>query len=73
MDTKYKIEPKQTTDYFLRINSVLSLYPVSRAEWWRGVKSGKYPPAIKLTARTTVWPASAIDKLIADTKGAAKS
>ena len=31
------------------------LIPISRASWWSGVKSGKYPQPIKLDQRTTVW------------------
>ena len=29
--------------------------PVSKSSWWEGVKSGRYPKAIKLGANTTVW------------------
>ena len=28
---------------------------VSKSSWWEGVKSGRYPKAIKLGANTTVW------------------
>lgn len=31
------------------------LIPVSRSTWWQGVKTGRFPPAIKLGPRTTVW------------------
>jgi predicted DNA-binding transcriptional regulator AlpA len=75
MDTKSKSKPeieRRASDYFLRLTGVLARYPVSPAEWWRGVKSGKYPPAIKLTARTTVWSASAIEKLIEEAKRGAQ-
>ena len=39
------------------------LIPISRASWWAGVKSGKYPPPIKLGSRTTCWRESDIDEL----------
>ena len=39
---------------------------ISRSGWWKGVKDGKYPPGIKLSARVTVWKASDIDALIAN-------
>lgn len=38
--------------------------PVSRASWWAGVKSGKYPQPIKLGSRTTCWRESDIIALI---------
>lgn len=36
------------------------IVPISKASWWRGVKSGRYPKPIKLTKRTTVWRANEI-------------
>jgi len=54
-----------------REKQVLSRFPVSRATWWRGVKSGQYPQPIKLTARTTVWRSEDIDNLIARVSGGA--
>lgn len=49
---------------FVRIKQILHLIPVSPSTWWAGVASGKYPPAIKLGARTTVWRAEDIHALI---------
>ena len=40
------------------------LIPISRASWWAGVKSGKYPRPIKLGCRTTVWRESEIAEFI---------
>ncbi|MBL8419827.1 MAG: AlpA family phage regulatory protein [Dechloromonas sp.] len=48
----------------LRLPQVLAVFPVSRSGWWAGVKSGKYPPAVKLGPRTTAWRASDIRALI---------
>ena len=31
------------------------IIPISKSAWWEGVKSGRYPKAIKLAANTTVW------------------
>lgn len=42
------------------------LIPVGKSTWWAGVKSGRYPPAIKLGPHTTAWAAEAIRALIAD-------
>ena len=49
---------------FLRLPDVLRLIPVSRASWWAGVKAGKYPPGVKIGARTMGWRVSDIRDLI---------
>ena len=50
---------------FLRVDQIIgnrksrpqtpALIPVSPATWWAGVKSGRFPAAVKLGPRTTVW------------------
>ena len=57
---------------FVRLPQVLSVFPVSRSTWWAGVKSKKYPQAVKLGANTTAWRAEDIRKLIQD-HGAART
>ena len=49
---------------FLRLSSVLRVFPVSKSTWWAGVKIGKFPKPIKLTERTTAWKAEDIRELI---------
>lgn len=49
---------------FLRLPQVLELIPVSRATWWAGVKSGRFPAGVKLGPRSTAWRAEDIRKLI---------
>lgn len=41
------------------------IIPVSEATWWAGVKSGRFPPAVKLGPRTTVWRVEDIRAYIA--------
>jgi len=48
----------------MRISEVLRLVPVSRSNWWGGVKVGKYPAPVKLSPRVTCWRASDILDLI---------
>jgi prophage regulatory protein len=43
---------------------ILPLIPVSRSTWWAGVKSGRYPSPVKLSARVTAWRCEDIRKLI---------
>jgi prophage regulatory protein len=49
---------------FLRLPEVLKLIPVSKATWWAGVKTGRYPPSRHLGPRTTAWLASDIQAWI---------
>ena len=49
---------------FLRLPQVLSLIPVSKATWWRGIRAGKYPSPIKLSQRVSAWRASDIQALL---------
>jgi prophage regulatory protein len=48
----------------LRIKQVLRFVPVSRSNWWAGVKAGRYPRPLKLSERVTVWRAVEIIRLI---------
>lgn len=41
-----------------------AIIPISKSSWWAGVKSGKYPAAVKLGPRTTCWKVEDIRKLI---------
>jgi prophage regulatory protein len=40
------------------------LIPVKSTAWWVGVKEGRYPAAIKLSPRVTVWRVEDIRALI---------
>lgn len=42
-------------DGFVRLPKILEVIPVSRSTWYAGVKSGRFPAAIKLGPKTTVW------------------
>jgi prophage regulatory protein len=44
----------------LRLPAVLALIPVSRATWYSGVKSGRYPQPVKLSTRIVAWRAEDI-------------
>lgn len=45
-------------------SDTLALIPVSRTTWWRGVKSGRYPQGVKISARRTAWRAEDIHNLL---------
>lgn len=41
-----------------------ALIPISRSSWWQGVKSGRYPSAVKIGPRCTAWRVEDIRALI---------
>jgi prophage regulatory protein len=38
--------------------------PISRSQFWEGVRKGIYPQPVKLGPRITAWRASDIERLI---------
>ena len=50
----------------LRLSEVLTRVPISRSAWYQGVKTGKFPPPIKLGSKTSAWRESDVNRLIAD-------
>jgi prophage regulatory protein len=62
-------------EIFLRVNQIVGdrakgippIIPVSRSSWWLGVKQGRFPKPLKLSARITVWKMSDIQMLIEKT------
>lgn len=64
---------KKVPDFgFMRVDQVLDVYPVSKATWWAGVRSGKYPPGYKLGQKMTAWKAEHIRQLIESVDGGVK-
>ncbi|MES2251493.1 MAG: AlpA family phage regulatory protein [Pseudomonadota bacterium] len=51
-------------DHLVRLPAVLARIPVSRATWLKGVREGRYPPAIRLGIKAAAWRSSDSDKLI---------
>lgn len=49
---------------FVRLSQVLRFIPVGKTCWWDGVKSGRFPKPVKLSARCTAWRAEDIRQLI---------
>ncbi len=49
---------------FLRLPQVLSVIPLGKTCWWEGVKAGRFPKPVKLSARCTAWRAEDIHALI---------
>lgn len=57
--------PKSATVPLLKLPHVLKAFPVSRTAWLAGVKAGRYPAPVRLSARSVAWRAKDIDALIA--------
>ncbi|WP_372834831.1 helix-turn-helix transcriptional regulator [Pontibacterium sp.] len=55
---------------FLRLSQVLELIPVGKSTWWDGVKSGRYPKGVKISARTTAWRVEDIRLLVEELSSA---
>ena len=59
---------------FLRLKQIIgdpkaeppiqAILPISKSSWWKGVKSGRFPKAIKIGANTTVWREDEIRSLV---------
>jgi predicted DNA-binding transcriptional regulator AlpA len=49
---------------FVRIATILQIFPIGRSTWWQGVKDGRFPKPIKLGERTTAWKVEDIKTLI---------
>lgn len=50
---------------FVRLPTVLKIFPVSKSTWWAGVKEGLYPQPVKLGPKMTAWRVQDIRDLIA--------
>ena len=55
-----KSYPNENFDGFIRLKQVLEIIPVSRATWWNGCKTGRFPKPYKICPRVTVWKLSEI-------------
>lgn len=43
---------------------LIGIIPVSKTTWYEGVKSGRYPPSVKLTEYAVGWPVADILRLV---------
>ncbi|MBW2647446.1 MAG: AlpA family phage regulatory protein [Deltaproteobacteria bacterium] len=59
------VEPLPETG-FARLPQVLKVFPVSKATWWAGVRTGRYPKSVKLGPMMTAWRVEDIRALLAN-------
>lgn len=50
---------------FVKLQQVLSVIPVSKSTWFRGITAGKYPKPVKIGARASAWRVGEIRSCIA--------
>jgi predicted DNA-binding transcriptional regulator AlpA len=48
----------------MRLGSILEVYPVSKSEWWNGVREGRYPKPVRLGKRISAWRVGEIRELL---------
>lgn len=53
---------------FVKLPTILSVFPVSKSTWWAGVKTGKYPQSLK-HGSSTFWKAEDIHALLKSIEG----
>lgn len=49
---------------YVRLPVVLKVFPLCRASWYAGIKSGKYPAPVKLGPRASAWRVEDIRALL---------
>lgn len=49
---------------FMRLKQVLSVLPIGKTTWYTGIKAGKYPKPVCLSARSVAWRCEDIHALI---------
>ena len=45
---------------FIRLPTVLTVFPVSKTTLWEMIKNGTFPKPVKLGPRISAWPVEAI-------------
>ena len=58
---------QQYEERLIKLPEVLATLGMKKTAWYDGIKAGKYPKPIKRSPRDTVWPMSAIQKIVSDT------
>lgn len=49
---------------FVRLSTILKIIPISKSTWWLGVKTGRFPKAVKLSSNISAWRVEDIFQLI---------
>lgn len=52
---------------YVRLPTILKVFPIGKSTWWAKVKAGEYPQPVKLGPRTTAWRVEDIRDLLEKT------
>jgi len=52
------------TEGFVKLEQVLTVVPVSKSTWYRGVQTGLYPKPVKLGERAVAWKVEEIRECV---------
>ncbi|MBC7980300.1 MAG: AlpA family phage regulatory protein [Armatimonadetes bacterium] len=56
--------PPKIPEVYLRLHQILAAIPVSRSTWYRGIRSGRYPMQVRISANIVGWKQSEIARLV---------
>jgi prophage regulatory protein len=59
-----EVWPLLPPEGFVRIDTVLSIFPVGKSTWWKGIKEGIYPKPVMLGVRAAGWRVHDIRSLL---------
>lgn len=49
---------------FVRLPQILAFLAISKSCFYKGIREGRFPQPVKLTARTSAWRAIEIRKIV---------
>jgi predicted DNA-binding transcriptional regulator AlpA len=58
MTTNNENSYAESSSRLLRLSNILAPkgpIPVSKSTWWKKVRTGEFPPAVKISERITAW------------------
>ncbi len=64
--SNHTLQSDYNVDTMYRIDQVLLRIPISRSLWYRLVKQQRAPQPVKLSARTSMWRKSEIDRFLSE-------
>jgi predicted DNA-binding transcriptional regulator AlpA len=60
-------------DAYIRLGTVLAVYPVGENTWHEGVRAGRYPHPVKLSERIVGWRVGDIRALLESRAGGSRT
>ncbi len=51
---------------FVRLPQILRVLPIGKSTWWAGVRTGRYPPPVRMGPGMSMWRVSEIRELLSE-------